>query len=248
MWPRSYASKACLSHSIDPSRTMMTSKRTRHRRSSGYRCSSNPAVAAMRRCLARPDAGRGAAVCVAGARAHFGDDQQVPGARHHVELADASQEIARDDGEALRFEKCAGAVLRPRTGLTAIHAGAPRRQGVAAVVGGFPAARGAALDAHPIELAAHAALRIHAQRAREPMRHDLLRRAAAQPRCASHRNRRRTGGRGAPPTRRRPAPRRRAPPSRVRRRPASRACPGTSRRRFPRWRWDAAHRRRRACR
>ena len=41
----------------------------------------------------------------------------------HVEFTDAAQEIARHNGESLRFEEGAGAVLRQRTGLPAVHAG-----------------------------------------------------------------------------------------------------------------------------
>ena len=61
--------------------------------------------------LGAADAGRRAAILVAGAGAHLGDHQQIPGAGHDVELTDATQEIARDDGESLRFEEGAGAVL-----------------------------------------------------------------------------------------------------------------------------------------
>ena len=65
----------------------------------------------MRRCLARPTLAAAPPILLAGAGAHFRDHQQITGARHDIELTDATQEIARDDGESLRFEEGAGAVL-----------------------------------------------------------------------------------------------------------------------------------------
>ena len=182
-WPAShYALKACLSHSIAPSRTMITSKRTRHWRSSRCRCSSSAAVDGDASLLGAADAGRGAAESVAGAGAHLGDHQQVPGAGHDVELTDAAQEIARDDGESLRLRERRRRCSRPASPSGAGPCRAPATSAGAAVAGGGVQRSGSAVaDAHPVELAAHAALRIETQRAGETLgidRRTPLQRAA----------------------------------------------------------------------
>ena len=47
---------------------------------------------------------------------------QIAGAGDHIELTHTAQEVARDDGEALRLEEGAGAVFGQHACLAAIHA------------------------------------------------------------------------------------------------------------------------------
>ncbi len=89
---------------------------------------------------------------------------------------------------------------------------APALQWAAAAGRGVERRRSAAADAHPVELAAHASLRVQAQRAGETLGND--RRAALQRTapCAWRRSRKRTDGRAARrPTRRMPRSPPRAP-------------------------------------
>jgi hypothetical protein len=96
---------------------------------------AHPALAQLPMALQKQRRGRGYAALFGAAyacggtaegltrsRTYFCYDEQIATARNHIELADAAQEIPRDDGETLRFEKRTGAVLGQRARLTAIHA------------------------------------------------------------------------------------------------------------------------------